>query len=60
MPGGENLAAGTYNTSILWTVAEHAGQGLFLSIYDFGLSSATSRRFVVRRSDDASCLPSSE
>ncbi|KAJ6470703.1 hypothetical protein DFH09DRAFT_1220680 [Mycena vulgaris] len=60
MPAGANLAGGTFNTSILWTVAEPAGQGLFLLALDFGGSSAISKRFVVQSSDDTSCLPSSE
>ncbi|KAJ7772373.1 hypothetical protein B0H16DRAFT_168928 [Mycena metata] len=60
MPAGANLAAGTFSTSLLWTVAEPAGQGLFLLALDFGDSSAISKRFVVQPSDDASCLPSSE
>ncbi|KAJ7249105.1 hypothetical protein B0H12DRAFT_706438 [Mycena haematopus] len=51
MPAGGNLAAGTFNTSILWTVAEPEGQGLFLSVFDFGVSFAT---------NDVSCLPPSE
>ncbi|KAJ7205570.1 hypothetical protein B0H12DRAFT_1243441 [Mycena haematopus] len=59
MPAGGDLAAGTFNTSILWSVAEPAGQGLFLSVFDFGDSFATSGRFVVQPSDDASCLASS-
>ncbi|KAF7375590.1 hypothetical protein MSAN_00447600 [Mycena sanguinolenta] len=60
MPASGNLAAGTFNTSLLWTVAEPAGQGLFLSVFDFGVSTATSQRFVVQPSDGTSCLPSSE
>ncbi|KAJ7086254.1 hypothetical protein C8R44DRAFT_893710 [Mycena epipterygia] len=51
MPAGGELASGTFNTSILWTVAEPAGQGLFLFIADFvGSPSAVSKRFVVQSS----------
>ncbi|KAF7359665.1 hypothetical protein MVEN_00690600 [Mycena venus] len=60
MPAGANLAAGTFNTSILWTVTQPAGQGLFLIVADFGVSTANSKRFVVQSSNDTSCLPSSE
>ncbi|KAJ7270442.1 hypothetical protein C8J57DRAFT_307521 [Mycena rebaudengoi] len=60
MPAGGELAGGTFNTSILWTVTEPAGQGLFLFVTDFGVSSAISKRFVVQSSNDTSCLPSLE
>ncbi|KAJ7929210.1 hypothetical protein B0H13DRAFT_2310680 [Mycena leptocephala] len=53
MPAGGNLAAGTPNTSLLWTVAEPA-------VLDFGTSTAVSNRIVVQPSNNTSCLESPE
>ncbi|KAI0032993.1 hypothetical protein K488DRAFT_85361 [Vararia minispora EC-137] len=55
-PAGGTIGVGIQNTSIAWTVAEPAGQDLFLLLTDSGTSTAESSRIVVGPSDDASCL----
>ncbi|KAI0032995.1 hypothetical protein K488DRAFT_85363 [Vararia minispora EC-137] len=55
-PAGGTIGVGIQNTSIAWTVAEPAGQDLFLLLTDSGTSTAESSRIVVGPSNDASCL----
>ncbi|KAI0032987.1 hypothetical protein K488DRAFT_85356 [Vararia minispora EC-137] len=55
-PAGGTIGVGIQNTSIAWTVAEPAGQDLFLLLTDSGTSTAESSRVVVGPSNDASCL----